>query len=254
MAYATFVRQTSTTEGTGNFTLASALGWRTFNEAHGTGSSNKFRYAIRHRGSLEWETGTGYMSDSTTLVRETVEESSNAGAAVNFSSGTKEVANAFDATILNQIIAYLGNGVLTAPSLGVVAGTFWEDANATLARVRGSTYVATAGEFTAGFTGFTVNVAGAAGTAHWGAFWMLANAAGVPSTDAVSANQDYATEAAAIAALPAVSESKAALGYMTVQTKSGLAWVGGTDDLVEGSDCTDRNFYNADVLTLPSPI
>lgn len=39
----------------------------------------------------EWEVGRGYLSASTTLVRESVEASSNAGGLVNFSAATKDV-------------------------------------------------------------------------------------------------------------------------------------------------------------------
>lgn len=91
---ANLVQETSTTTGTGDLTLAGAAEtrWRTFNAAFGTGSTNKFRYVIHHRTALEYEIGIGYLSASTTLVRETILESSNANAAVSFSSGTKDVS------------------------------------------------------------------------------------------------------------------------------------------------------------------
>lgn len=87
------VHQSSTTTGTGNFTLAAVNGKQSFATAFGTGSGNKFDYFISNRGGAEWERGIGYMSSSTVMVRETVLESTNANAAVNFSAGTKDVTH-----------------------------------------------------------------------------------------------------------------------------------------------------------------
>lgn len=82
------VKETTTTTGTGDVTLAgAATGFQTFNAAFST--DTVFGYCIA-LGS-EWEVGEGYLSASTTLVRSLVLASSNAGAAVNFSSGTKDV-------------------------------------------------------------------------------------------------------------------------------------------------------------------
>lgn len=84
------VKETSTTTGTGDFTLDGAeSGFQSFNAAIGT--SIDFLYAIVHQSAAEWETGVGSLSASTTLVRTTVIESSNADAAVSFSAGTKDV-------------------------------------------------------------------------------------------------------------------------------------------------------------------
>lgn len=87
------VHQSSTTTGTGNFTLAAVNGKQSFSTAFGTGSGNKFDYFISNRGGAEWERGIGYMSSSTVLVRDQVLESTNANAAVNFSAGTKDVTH-----------------------------------------------------------------------------------------------------------------------------------------------------------------
>lgn len=88
-AFADRVRDTTTTTGTGNITLAGAppTGFRSFNAAFGTGVP--FFYCIV--ADAQWEVGQGTLTAATTLVREQVLASSNAGAAVNFSAGTKEV-------------------------------------------------------------------------------------------------------------------------------------------------------------------
>lgn len=91
--FANLVAETSTSTGTGNFTVASraSQGWRRASDAFGTGATAKFVYAIQHRSALEWECGVGHMLDANTLVRSEVVGSSNAGALVNFATGTKDV-------------------------------------------------------------------------------------------------------------------------------------------------------------------
>lgn len=91
--FADRVKETTTTTGTGDFTLAGAVtGYRTFNAAQST--NNWFDYCIESVNAAgvptgEWEVGQGYLSASTTLVRSRVYASSNANALVNFSAGTK---------------------------------------------------------------------------------------------------------------------------------------------------------------------
>jgi hypothetical protein len=82
------VQETSTTTGTGTFTLLGAVsGFQSFSAI---GDGNTTYYAIV-LGS-EWEVGLGtYTSSGTTLSRDTILESSNSGSAVNFSAGTKNV-------------------------------------------------------------------------------------------------------------------------------------------------------------------
>jgi hypothetical protein len=90
------VHETSTTTGTGDFTLTAVSGKQRFSDSNAFGSgatTNVFDYFISHRTAAEWERGTGHMSDTNTLVRDTVIESSNAHAAVNFSAGTKDVTS-----------------------------------------------------------------------------------------------------------------------------------------------------------------
>jgi hypothetical protein len=82
------VKETSTTTGTGALTLAgAATGYQTFTAAFAL--NDVFGYCIE--GGAEWEVGRGYLSGTTTLVRDRVLSSSNAGALVSFSAGTKNV-------------------------------------------------------------------------------------------------------------------------------------------------------------------
>lgn len=90
MKYFDRVKETSTTTGTGNFTLAGAVSqFVTFASRYAVG--DPICYCIQGDGSTEWEVGIGHLSDSTTLIRTYVYASSNSDAAVNFSSGSKFV-------------------------------------------------------------------------------------------------------------------------------------------------------------------
>lgn len=122
--------ETTSSTGTGNLTVAVVTGNRTFNDEFGTGGTDLFDYFITHRTAAEWERGTGHLLDATTLVRDTVIESSNANAAVNFSAGTKDVTNDVPAakqvvtdlaqTLTNKTIATADNTL--TPASTTVAG------------------------------------------------------------------------------------------------------------------------------------
>ena len=85
------VKVTSTTTGTGAMALGSAVtGFETF--AQGIGNNNTTYYCIFNQGTSEFEVGLGTLDGtSANLTRPTVISSSNSDAAVNFTSGTKDV-------------------------------------------------------------------------------------------------------------------------------------------------------------------
>ena len=89
MQYADRCRETTTTTGTGTVSLAGAVAnYRAFSAGFATG--DRVVYAIQ--GGAEWEVGDGiYITSGATLSRLNVYSSSNAGALVNFSAGTKNV-------------------------------------------------------------------------------------------------------------------------------------------------------------------
>jgi hypothetical protein len=96
-AVAPRVRETTTTTGTGNLTLAGAASnFQTFNTAFGL--NIRFHYFIEDSTNGAWEDGEGYLSNSTTLVRERVIASTNSNALVNLGSGTKAVFCSFSAS------------------------------------------------------------------------------------------------------------------------------------------------------------
>jgi hypothetical protein len=84
------VKETTSTTGTGTITLAgAATGFQAFSVI---GNANTTYYTIAGQSGGEWEVGIGtYTLSGTTLSRDTVLESSNSGALVNFSAGTKDV-------------------------------------------------------------------------------------------------------------------------------------------------------------------
>lgn len=89
------VRESATTTGTGSFSLAGALNTgRTFSSA--LADADTCHYSIHHTTLNEWEVGLGtYETTGNLLLRTTPLESSNAGAAVNFSAGTKHASLVF---------------------------------------------------------------------------------------------------------------------------------------------------------------
>lgn len=84
------VKETSTTTGTGTFTLAGAVtGFQSFSVI---GNNNTTYYTIANTSGGEWEVGIGtYTASGTTLSRDAVLSSSDSGNLVNFSAGTKDV-------------------------------------------------------------------------------------------------------------------------------------------------------------------
>lgn len=88
------VCETSTTTGTGDFTLTGAIaGYRTFTSV--LGSFALFNYLIESVdgngvANGQWEIGTGLLTSSTTMQRVLVLDSST-GSGISFSAGTKRV-------------------------------------------------------------------------------------------------------------------------------------------------------------------
>lgn len=92
MRFADRVKETTTTTGTGDITLLGAVAqFVSFTSIYEVG--RPFKYAIVGQTGTEWEVGKGHLSGATTLVRDVVDASSNAGALVSFSAGTKDVWN-----------------------------------------------------------------------------------------------------------------------------------------------------------------
>ena len=86
------VKETSTTTGTGTFSLGGAVdGFESF--VTGIANSNTTYYAAVNRDANEFEVGIGTVTDASpdTLARTTILSSSNSDSAVDFSAGTKDI-------------------------------------------------------------------------------------------------------------------------------------------------------------------
>jgi hypothetical protein len=112
------VKETTTTTGTGAVTLGGAVtGFRAFSSVLSDGDT--CQYTIAHATANEWEVGLGTYNAGA-LTRTTVYSSSNAGAAVNFSSGSKEVFITMSATAAQ--VGELTTGNLTSVGTSTIYG------------------------------------------------------------------------------------------------------------------------------------
>lgn len=115
-------KETSNTTGTGTITLAGAVDqFQSFTVAF-PGASTVVQYAIVGQGTTEWEVGEGtFTASGTTLSRDVIKSSSNAGAAVNFSAGTKDVFAT--ATAAHLLAAVLGPASATDNAIAIYDST-----------------------------------------------------------------------------------------------------------------------------------
>lgn len=117
------VQETSTTTGTGTYTLDGAVtGFQTF---AAIGNANTCYYCATD--GVDWEVGLGtYTSSGTTLARTSVLASTNADAAVNWAAGTRRIFVVYPAsqTVTLGGTETLTNKTLTDPAL---VGTILED-------------------------------------------------------------------------------------------------------------------------------
>ena len=85
------IKETSTSTGTGNFTLdGAATRYRAFSAVYSVGDE-QIPYCIEAQSGSEWEVGLGTYVSANTLRRDEVYSSSNSNTFVNFSAGTKDV-------------------------------------------------------------------------------------------------------------------------------------------------------------------
>lgn len=137
--YADRVKETTTTTGTGTYSLAgAAAGFRTFVAGVGTGAV--VTYCAED--GTNWEIGEGTVTDAATdtLTRTSILASSNAGAAVSWAAGSKNIFLTAPATRLaitdstqtltNKTIAYASN-TLTGVQPTLVSGTSLKTVNGT---------------------------------------------------------------------------------------------------------------------------
>ena len=151
------VKESSSTTGTGNFTLGGAVtGFRTF--ADGVGVSNTCYYVITDDSS--YEVGLGTLNASATLARTTVITSSNSNSAVDWGAGSKNVFTTYPGP--KAVVLDSNNELILASALGVagnvsVGGTFQVTGEFNLTDISASGTLDVAGN---GSVGGTFNVEG----------------------------------------------------------------------------------------------
>ena len=138
------VKDTSTTTGTGNFTVSgtSPTGYRTFSAV--LSAADTFYYCIQGQTTAEWEVGLGTYSSANVFARTTILSSSNSNLVVSFQAGVKNVFITLAADKTLQI----------GPSSTPVAGSVPYGTGATLA-------------YTAAGTAGQVLTSGGAGSPTW---------------------------------------------------------------------------------------
>jgi len=111
------VKETSSTTGTGNFSLSgSSTGFRTFSD--GVGVGNTCYYVITE--GTTYEIGLGTLNASATLARTTVLISSSANAAVNWGSGSKDVFTTYPG--VKAVVLDSKNELTLGSALNVAGG------------------------------------------------------------------------------------------------------------------------------------
>lgn len=107
--YADRVKDSTSSTGTGAITLSGSApsGYQTFGTAFGT-TPQTVSYCIADQSGVNWEVGTGVFNGATGLTRTTILSSSAAGAAVNFTAGTKDVFCTAPAKYVNTLPIGLG--------------------------------------------------------------------------------------------------------------------------------------------------
>lgn len=119
MNFAPLLRDSTTVVGTGNVTTTgAAVGFQSLTAIGAVGST--FGYTIRKDGSVEWEEGVGTLLTATTFSR-APSASSNAGALVAFSAGTKDVILGPTASRARKMDSGTSANVVYLSSMGILS-------------------------------------------------------------------------------------------------------------------------------------
>lgn len=132
--YADRVKDTTTTTGTGPFTVSNSAptGFQTFDSKFGVGSyAAGYQFPVTVDGGANWVTGYGHLSSATVVVIDTILDSSNGGAAVTFPAGSKDVLCDVPAAPFNRVFtnvpkvyrALLSQSSTSAPTATVLENT-----------------------------------------------------------------------------------------------------------------------------------
>lgn len=147
-------------------------------------------------------------------------------------------------TRTNSIYAILsGTYCKTNPGLAI-GTTVTLGTDAFQCAIKGASYYKSAAN-----TAFTATTHDVATGSKWACYRVSINSS-LTITITISASNDYATEALAIAAVPAVPSDECDLGYITIQSTAGAIWNATTDALAGGTGGTPAaatNYYSAEI-------
>lgn len=120
-------RETSSTTGTGTYSLGGAAsGYRTF--VAGIGTANRCTYLATESSSGGWEIGEGTVTDAATdtLSRDRIIASSNSNAAVNWSAGSRIIQSVYSAADMNPrcIVLTAGHAISSTTATEVTGLQF----------------------------------------------------------------------------------------------------------------------------------
>ena len=125
LVYADRVKETTTTTGTGTYTLAgAATGYQSFSDA--LSNSDTCYYTVTD--GTDWEVGLGtFTTSGTLLARTTITASSNSNAAVSWSAGSKDVFITIPAKEVKQPMIILNKTSNVNQNVGGANGTevYW---------------------------------------------------------------------------------------------------------------------------------
>ncbi len=226
------VKEQTTTTGTGTITLDGTVSG--FESFASVGDGNTTYYAIVSQSADEWEVGLGtYTAAGTLLSRDTILESSNSDAAVNFSAGTKDV-----------FVTYPSDKAVYADAAGEVSvtratsATFAASATFATSATNATTAVsatnATSATFATSATNAT-NQNGGTVSATSGTFnTLIANGLTYPSTDG-TASQIIETNGSGTLSFVSVSGGATDINGLSDAAASG------TSSLYLGTDVGNGN-------------
>ena len=231
------VKETTTTTGTGTYTLAGAVtGYQSFSVV---GNNNTTYYTVTD--GTNWEVGIGtYTSSGTTLSRNTILESSNAGSAVNWGAGSKDVFVTYPAerAIHGQLYKENSTSPVAPSSTGTNSIAIGEAADASTTNTLAIGYSATAqGNYStaigsgSGGNGANTIAAGAVALGYSYASGSDSFAAGVSGGGTYGSKN---ANSVAIGRLATASASDAiAIGYSATANSAYQIAIGGSSSTVK---------------------
>jgi len=175
------------------------------------------------------------------------------GAAVAITATPTHI-NLYTARI-NSLIDYLADGLLVSGDLAISAGdaTKFKTTAISALTIGGLGYTKAATDSLTFTAADTINTAAEAGD-FFGIWLVQIDNTGTITTKSPAADQTYATDASALAALPAADAGNIAMGYILIGANTGASWTANADDMTPGSDCASAAFVDATLKTLPAKL